>query len=68
MNWPWRRRSDDAIRRAEEAEAKLKRAEETHRHAAALAKEARREAERSRQAHAENGFAQLIRTAMGVER
>ena len=68
MRWPWRVRGDEALRKAHIAEANLIRAQEEHTRARALADEALREAERSKRAHHENGFAELIRVAMGVHR
>lgn len=67
MSWPWRHREERAEEEARLAEAELLIARSQFLHAQDLANQARREAEKSRKAHTENGFAQLIRTAMGVE-
>jgi hypothetical protein len=61
MKWPWRYRQKDAERKAAEAEAKLRRAQADYLRAHRLA-------EASRKVNLQNGFADLIRTAMGVER
>lgn len=66
--WPWRRREETAEEQARLAEAELMIARSAYLHSRDLAALARREAEKSRQRHAENGFAELIRTAMGVTR
>lgn len=68
MRWPWRRRQETAEEQARLAEAELLLARTNYLHSRDLAAKARREAEMSRAKHAENGFAQLIRTAMGVPR
>lgn len=66
MKWPWRLREDAAEGHADVAEAELLLARVEYLKARDLAAQARHEAEKSKKAHAENGFAQLIRTAMGV--
>jgi hypothetical protein len=68
VKWPWRSRQHDAENRADVAEAELMLARVEYLKARDLAAQARHEAEKSKKAHAENGFAQLIRTAMGVPR
>lgn len=66
MRWPWRKRQRDAEQQADVAEADLMMARVEYLKARDLAAQARREAEKSRQTHLHNGFAELIRTAMGV--
>jgi hypothetical protein len=66
MRWPWHKRQETAEREATLAEAELLIAKTDYLHSRDLANQARREAEKSRERHAENGFAQLIRQAMGV--
>jgi hypothetical protein len=68
MRFPWRTRERAAERDADLAEVELLLARTTYLQARDLAGQARREAEKSRKAHAENGFANMIRTAMGVPR
>lgn len=59
MKWPWSDRERRAEERAREAEAKLRRARAEY-------TVARMVADASRRAKEQNGFAELIRTAMGV--
>lgn len=60
MRWPWSSRAELAEEKAREAEADLRRAHVNY-------QEAHRLADESRKAHARNGFAELIRAAMGVQ-
>lgn len=68
MRWPWHKRQRAAEKQADVAEAGLMLARVEYLKARDLASQARQEAEKSKRAHAENGFAELIRNAMGVPR
>lgn len=59
MRWPWDRRVEEAERKARESATELRRAT-AERDVARLVAKASREARR------QNGFADLIRAAMGV--
>lgn len=60
MTWPWQRRVEAAEEKARASEAELRRAEADH-------AVARRVADASRKARKQNGFTELIRTALGVD-
>ena len=68
MRGPWRKRQRVAEKQADVAEAGLMMARVEYLKARDLARDAEREAAKSKRAHIENGFAELIRVAMGVHR
>lgn len=61
MKWPWHRRAELAEQKSREAEVDLL-------HAQTQYHEARQVADEARQSRRENGYAELIRLAMGVNR